>query len=883
MSWISRIANVFRRQRIASDLDEELRFHIAERAEEFVREGMPRGEAELRARRQLGNTLLLRESSYEAKAAGWLDDTLRDFQFGLRMLRKNRGFALMGTIILALGIGSTTAMFGMINAMLLRQLPYPNAERLVSLYEPNPHIPGVPLGAFGPIVGDFFDWKKESRSFSSLALFTTDRMNVAVDNSAVRVKGSRVTGDFFQVLGVSAEIGRGVEPGDDDPEKPEVAVISHALWRSRFGADPDVLGKKLLLNARTYQVIGIMPAGFAFPSVDEWFDMNGEGTDVWVPWMMTPEEKASRNPGSEVFGIGLLRPGLPLSQAQAEMSTIAARLDPLHSEFRDWGAVVEPINASLIKMARAPMLIFMGAVVLVLLIACSNVAGLILARTNSRAHEMNVRTALGAPRMRLIRQLLVESLCLAAAGGSLGLLAAVNAMRVISRLEPEIPRLSQASIDGRVLLVAAGVTLATALLCGLFPALSASRCDLNQVLKGPGSRSIKEGVGRLHRGLMVAEVAISFVLLVSSGLLMRSFIRVQSVDKGFVANSMIAAHLQLDPRYDTTGRQTEFFRTLLERANALPGVTAAAAIDHRPFGGGEIFSFLEVEGYPFDEKQSFESRSVTPGYFEAMRIPLLEGRGFTDGDTPPRPPAFLVSRSFAEKYFPGQSAVGKRFRYSNGSAHSDWFTINGVVGDVHYMRLAANPPPQLYRCLWQDGADAAYLLARTSLPADRVGSDLQKLVRDIDPAVAVADVHTMSELASDAAMLQGIPTAIMGGFGCVGLLLSLVGLYGLMTYFVQQRTAEIGIRMAMGAQRRSVMLMVLQQGAKLAFSGIVIGLICAWGATRFLEDLLFEIKATDAPTFLVVAALFGGVSMLACYLPARRATRIDPMTALRYE
>lgn len=882
MSWISQIVNVFRHERIASDLDEELRFHVAERIEDFVRDGVPRDEAERRARRQLGNTLRLRESSYETKIAAWLDGTLRDFQFGLRMLRKNPGFAALGTVTLALGIGATTAVFSLINAMLLRPLPYSNPERLVSLYEPNPHIPGVPLEAFGPAIGDFFDWKKESRSFSNMALFTTDLMNMAVNNDAVRVNGSRVTGDFFQVLGVSPKIGRTIEPGDDQPEKPEVAVISHALWQARFGSDLDVVGKELLLNARKYQVVGIMPEGFGFPSTAE-LDMDGKGTDIWVPWAMTPEEKASRGGGFGQSGMGRLRPGVPLTQAQAEMSAIAARLDPLHSGPRGWEALVQPMNAYLIKMARTPMLIFMGAVVLVLLLACSNVASLILARANGRALEMTVRTALGAPRIRLIRQLLTESLCLAAAGGSLGVFAAYGAMRILSRMETDIPRLNQTPIDGRVLLLAAGVTLATALLCGLIPALSASRCNLNPVLQGPGSRSIKGAVGRQQRVLMIAEVAISFVLLVSSGLLMRSFIRVQSVDKGFVPDAMVAAHIQLDPRYDKTERQTAFFRTLLERTNALPGVEAVAAVDHRPFAGGETFASVQVEGFPFEEKQSFETRVVTPGYFEAMRIPLLDGRGFTDGDTPSRAPAFLVNRSFAEKYFPGKSAVGRRFRYRGGDAHSEWFSIRGVVGDVRYMRLETSPPPQLYRCLWQSGADAAYILARTSLPADRVGSDLRKLVRDIDPALAIADVHKMSELASDAAMEQRIPTAIMGGFGCVGLFLSLVGLYGLMTYFAQQRTAEIGIRMAMGAQRRSVMLMVLQQGAKLAFSGIAIGLICAWGATRFLADLLFEIKATDAPTFLMVAALFGAVSILACYVPARRATQIDPMAALRYE
>lgn len=805
---------------------------------------------------------------------------LRDVSHGLRMMRKNPGFAALAAMTLAIGIGAATAVFTLVNAVLLRALPYRDPERLVFLFAPNPHFPEVPLEAWGPFNADFYDWQKQSHSFTNLALFTNDRVNLSVNGTAIRVDGSRVTGEFFRVLGVPPEFGRVVTADDDQPGKGQVAVISHALWQSRFGADRGVLGKELLLNARPYRVIGVMPAGFAFPHGTESLETPGKATGVWIPWAMTAQERASREDGAG-NAIARMRPGVPLAQAQAEMSAIVARLNLLHPPlFQGSEAVVRPFDVSITGASRRALLIFMAAVLLVLLIACSNVGSLVLARASGRALD-GVRTALGASRHRLVRQLLAESLCLAGAAGTLGVLVAFLAVRLLTGFHPaSIPRLEETSMDWRVLLFAAGASIATTLVFGLIPALAASRCDLNEVLKHAGSRTVKGTAGRLHRGLMIAEIALTFVLLAGSGLLIRSFLRLQSVDKGFLASSTVTMNIQLDARYDQPERQKSFFRDLIDRINARPGVEAAAAIDHLPLGGGESLSQLTIEGSPFDEKTLFELRAITPRYFAAMGTPLLNGRAFNDDDAAGRPAVAMVSRSFARRYFPGQNAVGKRCRYGPQSA---WWTIVGTVGDVRYRSLEEEPPMQIYLPLWQSSTNSAFVVARTSLPPNGLAADIRGLVRDLDPSIAVADVHTMSQVVSGATAERRFQTFLLTAFGGIALFLSLVGLYALITYSVEQRTAEIGIRMALGAQRGSVMRLVLQQGATLALIGIALGFACAWALTRSMASLLFEVKPTDALTFFGAATLFCAVALVACYVPARRATRVDPMVALRYE
>jgi predicted permease len=872
------------RSRLEREMEAEFQQHMEQQAEDLIRNGVPREEARRRARRAFGGLDQTREACRDARGAGSLEALLGDFAFGVRILRKNPGFSALAVTTLALGIGATTATFGLVNAVLLRQLPYRDSQRLVFLWEPNPSIPGVPLEAWGPLNGDFYDWKEQTRSYASLALFTTDRVNLATDGAAERVTGSRVTGEFFQVLGAVPQLGRTIEAADDEQGKGQVVVVSHALWQSRFGSDPGVLGKELLLNARPYRIVGVMGVGFAFPHGTESLDTVGKATDLWVPWAMTPGEKASRADGPGV-AIARLRPDVSLSQAQGELSAITARLDPLHPPFlRGSQALVRSFDTTITGASRRALLILMGAVVLVLLIACSNAASLALTRANGRTLEMSVRAALGAPRRRLVRQMMTESLCLAGAAGILGVLAASLAIRLLVYFHPSnIPRLEETSMDWRGLLFAVCASFATAILFGIFPALAASRSNLQEALKKSGDRTVKRAGGRLQRGLMVGQLALTIVLLAGSGLLIRSFLKLRGVDKGFATSSVVTMSVQLDSRYDSVERQNAFFRPLIERTGALPGVELTAAINYGPLGGGQSIGLLTVEGHPFDEKTFFESRSVTPHYFSVMSIPLLQGRAFTDADVAGSQLVGIVSRGFAQKYFFGQNPLGKRFRMRDDNPEPTWCTIVGVAGDVRQAGLETPPPLQIYVPLWQTGADSVVVVVRTSLPADQVGYVVRRVAGDLDTAVAAAGPSTMNQLVSDAAAVRRFQTFLLTAFGSLALFLSLVGLYALISYWVQQRTGEIGIRVALGAEPRRIVQLVLKQGSDLALAGIALGFAGAWSVTRLMAGLLFEVEPADTLTFCAVAVLFSGVAFVACYLPARRATRVDPIVSLRHE
>jgi putative ABC transport system permease protein len=869
---------MLQRQVIEREMNEELRFHMEKYAEDLMRGGMERGEAERQARLEFGSVGHTKEACREARGADLLDSLLSDIRYGLRLLRRTPGFVGLAVITLALGIGATTAVFSLVNAVLLRDLPYHDPERLVFLYEPLPGIPGAPLEAWGPVNGDFFTWRKESRYFASMAMFTSGGMNASLGDSAVRATGSRVTGEFFRVLGVSPALGRTVDDTDTQPGHGSVVVISNSLWRSRFGGDRNVLGKDLLLNARPYRIIGVMPAGFVFPHGTENLDTIGKTTDIWLPWTMNAQQRASRddNPGN---AIGRLRPGVSLRQAQSEIAGITSRFDPpFQQQHQKPQGVVRPFDKEITGGSRRPLLIFMAAVLLVLLIACSNVAGLGLARVSGRAQEINVRAALGASRLRLGRQLLAESLSVALAGGVLGTATAFWIVRLLVDFHPaNIPRIEETSIDGHVLLFTLCISLATAVLSGLFPAWSGSRCSLNEAIKGSGARSVKGGVSRLHSWLIIAEMALTIVLLTGSGLLIHSFFKLRSVDKGFASLSTVTMGVQLDGRYNQPQQQNEFFHTLLAQVQAVPGVQEAAAVNHAPLGGGESISLIEVEGHGFDNKTPFESRLVTPRYFAAMEIPLLEGRDFAEGDAAGRTPVIIVSRSFERRYFPGRSALGRRVHTSG------WRTIIGVVADVRMRELDTTPPMQFYLPLWQAPSGSVAVVVRGALPPERTASALSGLVRNMDAAVAVADVRTMGQLVSEASAERRFQTLVLTVFSGISLFLSLLGLYSLMAYTVQRRTAEIGIRMALGAQRSAVMGLMLRQGATLWLAGIALGLACAWSVTRWMRSLLFEVQPTDPLTFVGVTTLFCAVAAIACFVPAQRATRVDPVISLRYE
>lgn len=817
-----------------------------------------------------------------ASRVNFLEGILQDLRYALRTLRNSPGFMIVAVVTLALGIGATTSVFSLLNAVLLRSLPYPEPGRLVYLWSPNPRFQ-LPIEYLTPMNADFFDLQKQNHSFASLALFEVAKFNVAADGHSDALGGARVTGNFFETMGVAPEVGRTVNPADDQPGQDQVLAISHSLWRERFAAQKDVLGKTLLLDARPYRIIGVMPAGFAFPRATDVMSA-AKVTDLWIPWAMPPEQKANRE-DSAGNAIGRLRPGVSVKQAQAEMGTLMASIDLLRPpKDRGFGAQLQPLFDSVTGGSRHALLLLMGAVALLLFIACSNVASLTMVRVTGRIREMGVRTALGAGRGRLLRQLLTESLFLALAGGTLGVCLAFVSIRLLLWLDPgNIPRLDETSVDLRVLFFALGVSSLTALFFGLFPALAVSGRDPAQVLTQAGIRSVKATRSRFRQGLIIAQVALTLVLLTGSGLLVRSMSKVLSVKKGFDPHSTVTMNLSLDARYSQSERQIAFFRNLIDRLNALPSVQAVGAVSNLPLGHSEALSWLTVEGRSFDEKVFFQTRSATPRYFPAMGIRLLEGRLFTEDDSAGHPNVAIVGRTFAQTYFSGRSALGQRFHFIDGAPQPTWWTIVGVVDDVRNQSLEEKPRFQAYMPFWQSTVQAASVVLRTTANEDTVAAAVRKELITLDSALAIADVRTMAQLVSEATEERRFQTFLLSSFSGIALVLSLIGLYALLAYSVRQRTAEIGIRMALGAQRGSVMRLILTEGSGLVLAGITVGLGCASALTRLMTSFLFEVKPADHATFFGVTILLCAVAMASCYFPARRATLVDPMVALRHE
>lgn len=878
-SWVQA---VLRRSRTEGEMDAELRYHIDARVQDLVRSGLSPKEALRRARIEFGGIERIKEECRDARGVNLIASLLQDLGFGLRMLRKSPGFAAIAILTLALGIGASTTIFSLINAVLIRPLPYPHPDRLVYLWSPNPRFQ-VPLEYLTPMNADFFDLQKQNRSFAGLALFGPAKFNVAADGRADALGGARVTGDFFETMGITPELGRTVAPEDDEPGHEQVAVISHSLWRERFGAERSVLGKTLLLDAKPYRIIGVMPSGFAFPRATDVLDA-AKVTDIWIPWAMSPEQKANREDGAG-NAIGRLRPGVSVEHAQSEVASLMASIDLLRpTNDRGFGALIQPLSDSVTGGSRRALQLLMGAVGLLLLIACSNVAGLTMVRASSRMREMGVRTALGAGRARLLRQLLTESLFLAISGGTAGVLFAFASIRVLLHLAPSnIPRLDQVSVDLRVLLFALALSLLTGFFFGIYPALAVSRCDPSEALTEFGTRSVKGTRDRFAPGLITSQIAFTVVLLIASGLFARSLLNVDSVPKGFDPHSTLTMTISLDARYGQPDRQTAFYRSLIDMLNSLPGVQSAGAITNLPLAHGETISWLTVEGHKFDEKIFFQTRSVTPKYFEAMGMRLLHGRCFTDDDTRGRELVAIVNHTFAKEYFPDQSALGKRFHFIDGAPKPAWWTIVGIVEDVRHASLEEKPQLQAYLPFWQAGYPTASIVLRTNRNSEAIVAAVRKVVNGLDSSLAIGDVRTMEQLVAESTAGRRFQTLILAAFSGVALLLSLVGLYALVAFSVRQRTAEIGIRMALGAQQRDVLRLVIRQGAILIFIGVPIGLLGSWALSRFVASLLFEVKPTDGTTFVAVAFVVCCVAFIACYIPARRATQVDPLVALHYE
>jgi len=798
---------------------------------------------------------------------------LQDLRFALRSLRRSPGYALAAIATLAIGIGANTAIFSAVNGVLLRPLPFAEPQRLVGVWGRH-----AAIGRETASLPDFLDWRREARAVEDMAALTLTRYNLAGDGEPEVVRGALVTANLFPLLGVTAEAGRVFTAEEERGGAERVAMLSEGFWRRRFGGSPDVLGRPLLLGGTPYTVVGIAPAALRLQ----------QEVDLWTP--LTTDSTLGRR-SDFLTVIGRLRAGATLGQAQEELSTIARRLEAQYPETNaGWGVELLALQEQLVGGIRPALLVFMGAVALVLLIACANVANLMLARVTAREREVTIRAALGASRRRLVRQLLTESVVVALAGGAAGLLLAVWGVQALRALEPgTIPRAEEIGIDPAALAFALGLSLLTGVLFGLLPALRVLNRDLHDGLK-EGGRGAAGGTG-VHgtRGaLVLAEVALAFMLLIGAALLLRSFTRLQEVDPGFNGGGILTARLSF-PRngYAEPDRRLSFAERLLERLRATPGVTSAALVSDAPLGGSAPYWSFEVAGMEPAGPGVVQDAAVyvaSPEYFETLGIPLREGRRFEPRDRPEAPPVAVISQALARRYWPDRSPLGQRITFGNpADSSTTWSTIVGVVGDVRQESLAEPAYPQVYVPYAQMPVRSIVVAARGAGDPLALLAALKGSVAELDPSLPLSAVATMDQLVTATLARPRVNAAVLGGFALVALALAAVGIYGVITYGVVQRTRELGIRMALGAGSSQLLRLVVRQGMAPVLAGIALGGLGALAGTRVLRSLLFGVGATDPLTFALVTGFLLAVSLTASYLPARRAARSDPMAALRNE
>ena len=808
----------------------------------------------------------------------------QDIKYGIRMLLKSPGLSIVATIALALGIGANTAIFSVVNAVLLKPLPFPNSDALMRVYEKDQRR-GLLRGAYS--YPNFFDLREQNHVFEHVAAYHDGDFIMTGRGEPVRISGGVVTADLFSVLGTAPVLGRTFLPNEDKPtETGRVVVLSERLFASRFNSDASVLNKQITLDGKQYTVVGVMPHAFEFPIQNEPLDL----------WTTIADDAAGDSPVTAQRGahflrvIARLKPGVTESQAQAEADTIAARLEQQYpDENTHKGIHVESALKALVGDIRPALLILLGAVACVLLIACANVANLLLARAMTRHKEMAVRSALGASRLRVVRQLLTESILLSLAGGVLGLILAVWWSDLLIALgKKDIPRAIQIGLDWRVLGFTLGVSVLTGLVFGLVPALHLSKTQLTESLKegrGAGAGARKN---RVRGVLVVAELAIAVVLLVGAGLLIQSLWRLQHVNPGLQPENILTFNLSLpDVRYPSE-KQVRFYRDLMVRMRSLPGVQSASAVMPLPLSGDRFSISFQIEGRPVAPKDepSADLFIAETNYFRTMGIPIIKGRDFEDRDQHTSTPVIIITEQFARQYFPGENPVGKRIHPGISTWDNEDSTMReiiGVAGDVRNRALNTEPKPAYY--MPQSQLPFTQLIAvvkSTNDPRALTGS-LTREVRAMDPELPVFSVKTMEEYISSSVAAPRFNTTLLSIFAAVALVLTIIGLYGVMSYSVAQRTNEIGIRMALGAQTRDVLGLIVKDGMKLVLLGLVLGISGALGLTRLLSTLLFGVTTRDPVTFVAIAALLSFVAILACYIPAWRATRVDPLEALRCE
>ncbi|OJT17558.1 permease [Archangium sp. Cb G35] len=805
-----------------------------------------------------------------------MDTLSQDFWLALRRLRKSPGFTLIAVLTLALGMGANSAIFSVVDTVLLRPLPMPEAERLV-------HVYSVSRGKNGDTsVLDFRDMREKSRSFKELAASdSTDLSLTGAGGEPERLQGTTVSAEFFQVLGTSPLVGRTFLPGEDAPGHSRVVVLGHALWQRRFGGDPAVLGRSVEVDGVPYTVVGVMRPGFDFPSRSQ----------LWIPVTWEGDLIAPFNRGAHWLEVyGRLAPGVTVEQAQAELVALARELEAQYPQTNTGcGAAVVALQKDLVGEVEPALLLLLGAVGLVLLIACANLSNLLLARAVSREGEISVRLALGATPGRIVRQLLVESLVLALIGGAAGLLVASWSLDVLVALGPkDIPRLEQVTINGKVLVFSAGLSLFTALLFGLFPALQAARAELGHSLREVGRSS----TGVRHRArnvLVVSETALAVVLLVAAGLLLKSFMRLQQVDPGFRSEHVLTMDLSLPQReaYASSASRVNFYDSLLERVRSLPGVQAVAATYHLPLAGRNMSTSMWDMSRPKptpEQRQYAQVRIITPGFFEVLRIPLKRGRLLTSQDGEQGQWSVVISEEAARRYWPGEDPLGRTVRLGMNFGNGDMGgQVVGVVGNVRHQGIAKEPLPEVYVLHPQGSPNDMSLVVRTGGEPLALAPSVRAEMRALDKNLPVAHVRTLENILGDAVAQPRFLMVLVGTFAGLALVLAAMGLYGVVTFAVSQRTRELGIRMALGADARSVLRLVIGQYLQLTAMGVALGLVLAFVASRLLAGLLYSVQAADPWAYAGVTVLLVGVALVASFLPAYRATRIDPVIALRHD
>jgi predicted permease len=875
-----------------AEIVEEISQHLEEEYERALRCGASDAEARQQVIEQLNAADLLgcelkhveRRVSQNPVTLGTegkiniFADLWQDLRYGLRTLLKNPGFTIIAVVALALGIGANSAIFSVVNAVLLRPLPFKNPEQLVMVWENATHL-GFPKNTPSP--PNFLDWQRQNTVFTGMAAISERSFNLTGVGEPERLDGRRVSANLFDLLGVPALLGRTFVPDDDRPGT-HVVLLSYSLWQRRFGSDPNVIGRAVTLNGESYTVIGVLPRSVHLPGYGNWNDQ------VWVPIAFNNEEITER--GNHFLDvIARIKPAITLKQAQAQMETIAARLAKEYPRYNTRiGATVTPLHEELVGDMKPALLILLGAVGLVLLIACTNVANLLLARTAAREKEIALRLALGASRSRLTRQFLTESVLLALLGGCFGLLLALAGVHVLKTFVPAtILQIQAINIDARVLVFTALIALLTGIVFGLAPATHSSHSNLNDSLKEGGRDSAVGKKGNRIRGLLViAEVAVSFILLIGAGLLINSFLHLRNLDPGFRTDHLLTMKVDLSElKYPDGERRSVFFDEVLRSVRALPGVQSVAVAGNLPFTYNGDSMGIAVEGIPDSPPDQWPDviyRAVGPGYFSTMGIPMIRGRDFTDQDKVDSKSVVVISEKTAQHYWPGQDPIGKRLKPGATTSNAPWREVIGVVKDVRQNDFIAQPKMQMYftyRQLKDLAANA--LVVRTSVEPMSLASSIRNAIWAVDKDQPVANIDTMDHIVSEAIARQRFSMLLLGIFAGLALVLAAVGIYGVMSYSVAQRTHEIGIRMALGARRADVLQMTVKQGLKLVGAGMMLGLVAAFLLTRVLASLLYGISATDPITFVGISLVLLAVAILASYIPALRATKVDPIIALR--